>query len=641
MGTASLSDSPDSWASGEQFETFGELLKYLRRRARLTQSELGRAVGYSREQIVRLERNQRLPDQATLGALFLPALDLQNSTALAARLLELAARAREKTVSAPEPKTRTHKEKQNNKTRAKHRAAAEWAELAQGDAITAAREYGRAHAFHRAADVLTDQGTLLFNQGKGDAAVAVIDELLLALHRIKKTDPDSMRRLLTTRGDLLLNTTRAAEAEADYRRAMELGTGAVRAALVYRFASALVQRGRAAEALDLVRENLAQLDIGHVLLRGQLRIVQAGAHMALSQFDEAQAAGQDALALAEQLAIAMPLESAGIRTRAHNSLGAICAIRGERDAAFAHWQETVATARLAGMRALEYRAQGNLAAVAYEMGNLAIAEQFCSAALEGLRTIGDTQAAAKFVHLSANLAFLRGDIAKSIALAREACELKAQMGDRSSYLASLYQLTKALVVMEQLDEARENAEGALQELTGMQEERVRAYWLVVLSEIELLQGHAERVPELLDTARALVGAAQDPKFLNDAANHLAVAAMARARPTEAELVLARRSENQDVETSLEQRLIAAVIAWQSGEHSVATPAAEQMCRDATERGYLHLSKRASAFLQNPDVHAAASRVPHLLYGKLESSCEQSSQLNQFHLDIAPKTDLAI
>ncbi|MBI4671367.1 MAG: helix-turn-helix transcriptional regulator, partial [Chloroflexi bacterium] len=31
--------------------TFGELLKYLRRRARLTQDELGRAVGYSREQI--------------------------------------------------------------------------------------------------------------------------------------------------------------------------------------------------------------------------------------------------------------------------------------------------------------------------------------------------------------------------------------------------------------------------------------------------------------------------------------------------------------------------------------------------------------------------------------------------------------
>ena len=44
------------------FETFGDLLKYLRKRARLTQEELARAVGYSRAHFVRLEKNQRLPD---------------------------------------------------------------------------------------------------------------------------------------------------------------------------------------------------------------------------------------------------------------------------------------------------------------------------------------------------------------------------------------------------------------------------------------------------------------------------------------------------------------------------------------------------------------------------------------------------
>jgi ATP/maltotriose-dependent transcriptional regulator MalT len=585
----------------------------------LTQSELGRAVRYSREQIVRLERNQRLPDPAALGALFLPALDVRDEPALAARLLELAAQAREQTALPPKRQARSlaRKPKPIQQARAKYRAAAEWAELAQGDVIAAAREYGRAHDFERAADVLTDRGALLFNQGKGDDAVAVIDELLTALRRAKRADADTLRRLLTTRGDVLLHTTRAAEAEANYRQAMALSAGAVRAALVYRFASALAQRGRAAEALDLARETLAQLDAGHLLLRAQLRMVEGGAEMALSHYDAAQAANQDALALAEQLTVAMPLESAGIRARAHNALGALCAIRGERDAAVTHWQETVATARLAGMRALEYRAQGNLAAVSYEMGNLAQAEQYCAAALDGLQSVGDTQAAAKFVHLAANLAFLRGDIPKSLALAQEACTLKAETGDRLSYLASLYQLTKALVVMEQLDAARANAERALRELTDMHEERVRAYWLVVLSEIEMLEGNAARVFEILETARALSGAAQDPKFLNDAANHLAVAALTGARPDDAEQVLARRSEKQDLETSLEQNWIAGVIAWQRGQHATALRLAEQTCADAEQRGYLQLARRAGAFAQNPHGFAP-DKIPCLFYGSIAS-----------------------
>jgi predicted ATPase/transcriptional regulator with XRE-family HTH domain len=78
----------------DAFESFGELLTYLRKRVRLTQEELGRAVGYSRAQITRLEKNQRLPDPATIVALFIPALDLDDRPELAKRLLELVAIAR-------------------------------------------------------------------------------------------------------------------------------------------------------------------------------------------------------------------------------------------------------------------------------------------------------------------------------------------------------------------------------------------------------------------------------------------------------------------------------------------------------------------------------------------------------------------
>ena len=75
-------------------DTFGDLLKYLRRRAQLTQRELAIAVGYSEAHLSRLEKNRRLPDLATLAALFIPALGLEAEPEAASRLLELAAMAR-------------------------------------------------------------------------------------------------------------------------------------------------------------------------------------------------------------------------------------------------------------------------------------------------------------------------------------------------------------------------------------------------------------------------------------------------------------------------------------------------------------------------------------------------------------------
>ena len=75
-------------------DSFGPSLRYLRKRARLTQDELGRAVGYSREQIARLENGSRLPDLAVIAALFVPALRLERERALAERFLALAGQTR-------------------------------------------------------------------------------------------------------------------------------------------------------------------------------------------------------------------------------------------------------------------------------------------------------------------------------------------------------------------------------------------------------------------------------------------------------------------------------------------------------------------------------------------------------------------
>lgn len=80
----------------DSFTTFGELLKHLRRRARLTQRELGIAVGYSEAQITRLEGDSRKPDPAMVRAQFTDALNLRNEPEWAQRLIEMAEVARNK-----------------------------------------------------------------------------------------------------------------------------------------------------------------------------------------------------------------------------------------------------------------------------------------------------------------------------------------------------------------------------------------------------------------------------------------------------------------------------------------------------------------------------------------------------------------
>jgi DNA-binding XRE family transcriptional regulator len=78
----------------EKFTTFGDLLRFLRRRVGITQMELAIAVGYSDTQISRLEQNQRPPDIPTIEARFISALGLENEPRVVERLLDLAANVR-------------------------------------------------------------------------------------------------------------------------------------------------------------------------------------------------------------------------------------------------------------------------------------------------------------------------------------------------------------------------------------------------------------------------------------------------------------------------------------------------------------------------------------------------------------------
>ena len=90
-----------STISPASFPSFGDLLRYLRKRAELSQRELALHVGYHYSSMSRIENNEYIPDPAVLMSRFVPALHLEKEPAWTRRLLELATVGGEGTGSKP------------------------------------------------------------------------------------------------------------------------------------------------------------------------------------------------------------------------------------------------------------------------------------------------------------------------------------------------------------------------------------------------------------------------------------------------------------------------------------------------------------------------------------------------------------
>jgi tetratricopeptide (TPR) repeat protein len=582
-----------SEAPTDSFQSFGDALKFFRKRSQLTQEELARAVGYSREQITLLESGRRKPDPTTVAALFLPALHLEEAPA--ARLIELA----ESTRSTPQ----TEKSDPEGTDRAAYREAAETAELAQGDLVEAARQYFLAGDYKEAADVLMDQGSILSNQGRADETAALIDEMIASLRiqpaaRAVRNRDDIIRRLLVTRGDVLLNTARAAEAEANFREAMELATGAVRTTLIYRLAVSLTQRGRAAEALAMVQEAYADLPPQHMLIRAQLKLVEGGALVGLSRLSEAEQANLETLALADQLVMAMPLMAASIRARANNTLGAINAIFQRHQEALGYWKAAVETARLAGIRVLEHRCQGNIANLLFETGDLDGSAEACNAAIEGLQSIGDLHAASKFVHLKGCLLYIGGEMEEALPVMEEACQIKQQVGDRNGLVMSLNQQAKILLALDRIDEMRPVVAQAVSAVEQLGDHRMRAYTMLTLAEWHMLTGETEQARETIQAALELPGVAEDIKLLCDCSHHLIVALVTGGDLEGANSVLDKApvvTGNADL--GFERDLVEGVLELARGDSEAAKIRADHLSRTAHDYGYLVFELRAQRLIQ--------------------------------------------
>ena len=519
------------------FVTFGSALRYFRTRRQLTQNELARAVGYSREQVNHLESGRRRPDPIAVAALFVPALHLEQEPKLAAHLVSLAEAGTvepnvlagvadsESAPSESDVETTLPTSHMDETQQAYHRERAEIAQLVQGDVLASAHHYMLAGDLTRAVDVLADKGTALAAQEQTELATTLIDELLIHIRANlhQSGGKDLLRRLLVVRGDTLISTVRSAEADANYEEALSLSTNGVKADISYRLATALIQRARPQQALELVRAALQDIDPTYMILRANLRLVEGGALLALSRVEEAEAPTLEAFNLSDSLLPTMPMIANGLRARAGNSLGVIYAHRQQLETAINFWEAAYSSAALTHLRPLTARFRGNIANALFELGRLEEAAIACNEAIDGLLAINDAVGASKFMHLRASLLYNFGQFETALTQIDAACEIKTKIGDKASVWMSILQRVKILLALGRMTEVDQSLHEYLPQVHALDNPRLKIGWLLLNCEWELLQNRPDSAVACARTALELAATGHLSKEVQDAQTHLGVA----------------------------------------------------------------------------------------------------------------------
>jgi tetratricopeptide (TPR) repeat protein len=462
-----------------------------------------------------------------------------------------------------------------------HHVAAVWSERAGGDPLEAAYHYGAAGEADEVAEVLAEYTEELVYAGDALAAAELAAGLAGRLGRRGGTDPELTGRLLLVRGDLLVNTVLAADAEAAYRSALSAATGPVaRAEVAWRLAQSLAQRAQQPEALEVVRRAAADLPAGRTLLAGVLASTEASILLTQSLFEEAVAAAERALAVigAEQAspgrdrdevvghaagsdreAVIGPAAAGGdreaaagtdrkaaagtdrdaaaswdreadrlvaaARGRALSTIGVVHRMQRRYPSALAYLERAEAVTRAAGLHRLAGRCVFNISTVRYTMGDITGAVADLERTLPVARLAGDGFLVARVLHALADLRLNRGQTGAALPLLDEACDLKRRLGDENGLTNSRNERAMVLLVGGDVAAARAEIEAVLDQTEGAGEPWARAHYLDTLGSVRMLTGDLERAAGTFREALATPGI-EPAEIMSLLRCHLALALLA-------------------------------------------------------------------------------------------------------------------
>jgi len=493
-----------------------------------------------------------------------------------------------------------------------HRIAAAYYEQARDDPLEAAWHFSRAGDHAHATEVLASRARTLIARGQALPAADLATELLDRARR-RSTGVGAVRALLVLRGDLLVNTTRADEAEAAYREALAAsGTPAMHGAVASRLAGSLLQRGQVRDALALTVDAAARLGTGETLLLAQLAASEAQARLMLSEHDEALLAGQRALDLAAEVGTIAPELAAEVETIAHSTIGILLRLRHRYHEAAGHLRHAIAAARLVGAHHRAARCMFNLGAMQLEEGELAEAFAVLDDAAVQMRATGDSYALGRVLHAIATIHHYRGELAEALRLFDEARALKRQVGDVQGVASSDQSRALTLRALGRVDEALEILEQLVTSPVGHAEPWARAIYLDSYATTLLIAGRGdEAVPplrEALDLARRTGGL-----FEPTIEQHLAMALLVLGEPDLAEQVAARPLPDgrEMLDVQLQARLLRCLVLLHRREIPAVLAAADELARWMAATGvymYRGLPTRLAATAADPPPPAELPRL---------------------------------
>ncbi|HEY2549844.1 MAG TPA: helix-turn-helix domain-containing protein [Streptosporangiaceae bacterium] len=501
-----------------------------------------------------------------------------------------------------------------------HQLAARHCAQALADPLEASWHYAQAGRGAQAAELLSGRVAELMAGGRCGRAADQAGELLAAGDLPEQT----RRQLLIARGDLLLHTERAGEAEASYRAALARpARPAARAEVGWRLAQSLLQRGKVPEALELCQATAAGLTGPEEVLRAQLAAVQSRAHMMLSQIDQAASVAGQACAAADRIADIAPGVAAAVRARACWVLGVTARLRDRPQEAESWLRQAAESASAAGLPEVAGRALFNIGAIAFELGQASRAEELYAEALARMRPIGDGYGIARVLHALGVQRAQSGQPEEAMRLLDEARALKLRLGDPLGAANSEH--SQALILLHQgrTAAAAQLLTSIISATSELGDRHSRPRYYDSLAMVSLADGDTQTAQRCLAEAEALNGPHGSPSLRGLIQVHrglalLAAGDLAGARQLADSCAPLLTAAGAHADLSAEHAGLTACVALADDDQAAAAAAAALMGSLADRTGNARHREAAEqlaalAAAQEPGGSRDLASLPRLLW----------------------------
>ena len=510
-----------------------------------------------------------------------------------------------------------------------HRLAASVA-MRRKEWVEAAHHWTQAGDWAQAAALLTGELTGALPAGQIFPAVAVIDQLLDRPGEPAPAEEERTwrARLLARRGDLLINTLRAAEARANYRAAMQATAEPVaRAQLAHQLARSLLHIGQARDALQLC-EDAAQtlahrLDADSRQLRIQLGGLHTRALIGLGQLDEAATFCTQAIEVARTMRLEHPTQAEKICAEAWRGLGYIARRQGRVAEAKPCFERAAAHARAAGLQNEEAETLIYLSATMRDLGDFAGAGQTAAQALVVAEHAGNDFLASHILHHISITGYYHNDLATALACSQQAAHRQQQMGDSEGLVSCDILQALVFAAMGDLGPAAAAVERARANSQLFDNRWLQGMALYVYGIVHTFGIRLAAAEQALGEALQIEEFASDRPMRASALLFLGINAVAQGKLAEAHAVATQVppeiAEKSTIEVALLAGLFRGMLCLAAGDSAGAAASARQTRRRGEESGYLIYAAEAGQILQAVATPPALAQLPAFVCCQFEQS----------------------